>query len=92
MRISQLRLRTRAKIKTKPKMLEQIGKQLAKAEYKVYSPAPRMVLLLIFAWAFSGWLVTQNIVSQLDSANDIRLASKTSSSMVYAYEQTNIGK
>ena len=70
-------------------MLEQIGKQLAKAEYKVNSPAPRMVLLLVFAWAFSGWIVTQNVTDQLYATNNINIASEYSSPIVYAYGPTN---
>jgi hypothetical protein len=48
-----------------------------------------MALFLVFVWAFSGWLVTQNLADQLDVANELKLASKDSNVVVYAYGRTN---
>ena len=70
-------------------MLERIGKQLAKAESTVQRPATGMVLILVFAWAFSGWMVTQSVTDQLYAADELRLAAKDSNVIVYVYGRTN---
>lgn len=67
-------------------MLEQIGQQLAAADDKTTATGSHVVLLLAFAWIFSGWLLTQNLSHQF-MATPV-MAEADSQFIVYTDEQS----